>query len=259
MSHPKTVVVTGATGFIGSRLCSRLTGAGHVVRPIRRGDGDAALRSALNGADAVAHCAGVTRPQSPQEFDEGNAQLTQRLAAAIRDVGARPLVLFTSSVRAAEDTHYGRTKRHAEDELIALSGDAGCTVAIFRLPQIFGRGARPYYNSIVATILADAAASVRTPVENPGAPLELVDIADVVSALVDTVVRPPARTGFLTVSPSYSSTVGDVARMAAGFRNRVSAAPRDGLEAALWTAYLGYARASDEGAITGSANTPRTP
>lgn len=259
MDDRKSVVVTGATGFIGSRLCFRLAEAGHDVRPIRRHDGDAALLAALRNADAVAHCAGVTRPRLPQEFDEGNAQLTRQLAVAIRAAGSRPLVLFTSSVRAAEDTHYGRTKKLAEDELIALSNDDGCVVGIFRLPQIFGRGARPHYNSIVATILADAAAGRETRIDNPGAPLELVDVADVVPALVATVARPPTRSGQLTVSPTYSSSVGQIAAIAAGFRDRRGGDDLDGLEAALWDAYCGYVEDGEEASGGPVSRSPHTP
>lgn len=235
-----TVVVTGATGFLGRSLLERLAADRcYRMMPITRADGDADLHHALQGASVVAHLAGVTRPQRPEEFDEGNTQLTQRLAAAIRDSGATPLVLFASSIRAVEDTYYGRTKRAAELSLLELANDTGASVAIFRLGQVFGPGARPYYNSIVATLLADAARGRKTMVQSPDAPIDLVDVADVMEVLVRTISMPPVMSGFFKVQPTYSVTVGSVADIAQSF-NDGTEMPADVLGAKLYRAYCAY-------------------
>jgi len=239
-----TVAVTGANGFIGGRLVERLKAMPDMeVLPLVRTDGPGVLREALANADAVAHMAGVTRPREFTEFEQGNRLLTEGLADAVRAAGVHPLILFASTIRAAEDTEYGRTKKAAENALSRLGKEAGCAVAIFRLGQVFGRGARPYYNAITATLLADAAQGRVTRLERPGDPIELVDVADVVDAFAAVIARPITGTAVLTVERSYRTSVGAVAELAERFGRGEAPDTGQPMQVALFDAYRGYAEA----------------
>lgn len=247
----RTVAVTGANGFIGGRLLARLDGApGVVATPLTRGTDPEIARVALARADVVAHMAGVTRPRAFEEFDQGNRRLTEDLAGAIRASRTAPLILFASTVRAVEDTEYGRTKRAAEDALLGLANDTGCRVAIFRLTQVFGRGARPYYNAISATLLADAAQGRATRLERPDDQIEVVDVADVAEAFAASIVHPPAeRTGILTVEPSHRTTVGILAEIAGRFGRGDRPNPDQPMEVALFDAFQGYREVFNAGSL----------
>ncbi|TVP77959.1 MAG: TIGR01777 family protein [Puniceicoccaceae bacterium] len=72
MSQPKTILITGASGLIGSPLCLALKARGHTVRTLSRGDGgdfqwDPAAgtmdASAVEGVDAIIHLAGESVAQ----------------------------------------------------------------------------------------------------------------------------------------------------------------------------------------------------
>lgn len=213
-----TVAITGATGFLGGRLLQRLAtlGAAAVVLPR---DGTVAQWAALVArADVVAHLAGVTKANGPDAFERGNHQLTRRLTDALVVADSRAAVLFASTVRVGSDTAYGRTKAAAERVLLDHSAATGAPVAIFRLPQFFGEGARPHYNSIVATILADAAAGRRTELQQPASALELVRVEDVVDAMVAAIEGPSTGPVFGEVTPVYQTTVGEIARIAWSFQ-----------------------------------------
>ena len=211
------VAITGATGFLSGRLRARLEASGVTVVVLPR-DGTIEEWAALVApADAVAHLAGVTKADRPEAFEEGNTGLTHRLTAALATADSRAAVLFASSVRVGSDTAYGRTKAAAERVLLDHSAATGAPVAIFRLPQFFGEGARPHYNSIVATILADAAGGRRTELQQPASALELVRVEDVVDALVAAIRRPPTEPVFGEVAPVHRTTVGEVARIAWSF------------------------------------------
>ena len=211
------VLVTGANGFIGRNLCVRLAARdGVTIETLVRGDGDLAAKVAA--ADAIIHLAGANRPPDPQGFADDNTGLTENLAAAVRaDTGHRKLIVFASSTQAALENPYGASKRLAEDMLAGLADDGIADVALLRLPNVFGKWARPHYNSAVATFCDAAAHDRPLPVNDASAPLRLVYIDDVVGcmlALLDS--RPPGLTG-PEAAPVYTTTVGEVASLIGGF------------------------------------------
>jgi uncharacterized protein YbjT (DUF2867 family) len=108
------ILLTGATGTVGSALLRRLTADGAVVRclvrdPRRLGDqrvrvqialGDLAdppsFRNALRGVDTVIHLAAAIRDQPRASIEELNAVATLRLVRAAERAGARRFVFFTA-------------------------------------------------------------------------------------------------------------------------------------------------------------------
>lgn len=209
----RTVLVTGASGFLATHLGARLVGLGARVVPVHRDATTGELADLLGSADTVAHLAGVTQTPDPREFDTGNRGTTAKLASAIEAAGAAIPVVYASSIRAASDTPYGISKRAAEGMLLDLNARTGSPVAIFRLPSFFGKWSRPNYNSAVATFCHQAATGRRVQARTPEAPLQLVTLDAVVDAFVAVIGDPPAGAVFPSVEPVYDTSVGQVARL----------------------------------------------
>jgi uncharacterized protein YbjT (DUF2867 family) len=118
------ILLTGATGTIGSALLRRLTGAGEPVRclvrdPRRLGEhrvrvqiamGDLAdppsFRNALRGVSTVVHLAAAIRDEPRASIEELNAVATLRLVRAAERAGARRFVFFS----AMGARHHSRTR-----------------------------------------------------------------------------------------------------------------------------------------------------
>ena len=181
----KKVLITGANGFVGKNLQLHLAERRDVqVLCFTRESDVAQLPGLLQEVDFVFHLAGVNRPQDPQEFTVGNAELTQALCQAVGAVatttGRKIPVMCTSSIQAARDNPYGQSKRSAEDALFALQRTSGVPVHVFRLPNVFGKWCKPNYNSAVATFCHNIARDLPIKVNDPQAPLTLVYVDDVV-------------------------------------------------------------------------------
>jgi len=167
-----TILITGATGFIGSHIAERLHAAGHPIRAIvrrssdprwlssipidyREGDYDdpAFLRKAVSGVEAIYHVAGVTKAKTSEGYFRGNRDVTRNLLEATIDAnpGIGRFVHVSSgaavgpaarggSVDEATPFHpittYGVSKMEAEQE--CLRAMAKIPITIVRPPAVYG-------------------------------------------------------------------------------------------------------------------------
>jgi UDP-2-acetamido-2,6-beta-L-arabino-hexul-4-ose reductase len=214
----KTVAVTGADGFVGRNVVVRLGELGIAVVPILRTSNELEWLSALSIADGVIHLAAANRPADTDDFEKINVGVSEQLGATLRDLGRSLPVIYASTTKAEEDSDYGRSKRAAEETLQLAAKESGNPLYIYRLPNVFGKWARPNYNSAVATFCHNIARDLPITIHDPSSPLTLVYIDDVVTDFVNTLLNCPSP-GFLQVSPIYQATVGDIARTIEGFRN----------------------------------------
>jgi len=173
-----TVLVTGATGFLGRRIVARLQREGVQVRALVRpgratlppdvdpyvGDlGDeAAIAAAVSGVDGVVHAgARVETSGRWEEFADVNIRGTRRVIRAARAAGVGCIVHISSlsvydvardGVTITEDSayeseanargHYSRSKL-AADRLALAAARAGARVVVLRPGLLYGPGKRP--------------------------------------------------------------------------------------------------------------------
>jgi UDP-2-acetamido-2,6-beta-L-arabino-hexul-4-ose reductase len=241
----RRVVVTGGRGFIGRNLVTALGRLDGVrVEAFDVGDPESALSDALAGCDVVYHLAGVNRPEDPREFQTGNAGFTAEVCRRLDEAAARPVVVFASSIQAELDNPYGASKLAAEQVLAGWSAGSGAPVVVFRLPNVFGKWARPSYNSVVATFCHNVANGLPIRVDDPQAKLTLVHVDDVVAAFLDVLAAPPRGFERGAVEPVTATTVGELAALVGAFHDARHAPDLPDLSEpftrALFSTYLSY-------------------
>jgi len=246
------VLITGANGFVGKNLRLHLSERKDVeVVCFTRDDDPASLPALLRDVGFVFHLAGVNRPQDPQEFVTGNADLTQILAQAIRaeaeSTGRKIPVIYTSSTQAARDNPYGSSKRSAEQALFEVLRSQNIPAHVFRLPNVFGKWCKPNYNSAVATFCHNIARGLPIQINDPAAPVTLVYVDDVIERFLQLMDGADAQVdaeGFALIAPQYSTTVGELAERIQGFRDSRDTLTIDrvgtGLIRALYATYVSY-------------------
>lgn len=239
------VLITGANGFVGQNLALHLSGRAEIeVTAFTRSHTPAQLTSAVAEADFIFHLAGVNRPKDPAEFAQGNTDLTRMLCEAVVASGRPIPVLYTSSTQAALDNPYGISKREAEQVLLDLHRDHGSPVHLFRLPNVFGKWARPQYNSAVASFCHNIAQGLPIEIHDAQAPMRLVYIDDVIAQFIAVLDGVTAGTPFVAVAPEYATTVGELAEQLYRFKasrdSLTTEAVGTGLVRALYSTYLSY-------------------
>ncbi len=214
-SETRIAAVTGAAGFIGRNLVVRLRELGFDTRAVTRDTPDQEALAALRAADLVFHLAGAVRPLDREEFARSDAYAAW-VAHAIERGGKRPLAVCASSVRAGDDSDYGLSKRAAEETMLRLAERGAATAAIYRLPNVFGKWARPNYNSAVATFCHNLARDLPIRIDDPDAPLSLLHVDDLIDQWRD-LVDGPSQGGFIEPHDVRRTTVGQVAQMVGAF------------------------------------------
>jgi len=133
------IAITGATGFIGSHLTTRLTGEGHeVVGAARRDLNDIdQLTAAFADCKVVAHCAGVNREIGDQTFARVHLELTQNVVAAAKNAGVEKIV-FVSFLRARP--HCGSPYHESKWEAEEIVRDSGLDYTVIKAGIVYGRG-----------------------------------------------------------------------------------------------------------------------
>ena len=226
-------VVTGAHGFLGKNLVVALRRAQVEVAEVDVDAPPGAMALAVPGAAAVFHLAGVNRPDDEREFITGNVGSLEALFEALdarraaEEAAVRPVIVLSSSTQAGLDNPYGRSKLAAERALEAYASRTDTPAVIYRLPGVFGKWCRPNYNSVVATFCHSVACGLPITISDPARVVELVHVDDVVAEFMTHVDSRAAGVRRGDVRPTFSTSLGDLARRIRGFR-----ATRDTLEVA---------------------------
>ena len=195
------ILVTGAKGFVGKNLCAQLnnikegkdkTHPGLSVEAVYEYDIDNTideLDGSCKDCDFVFNLAGVNRPQSQEEFMQGNFGFASTLLDSLRKHGNRCPVMLSSSQQASltgrfGNSEYGRSKKAGEELFFEYSKETGASVMVYRFPNLFGKWCRPNYNSAVATFCNAVANDLPYTVNDPSVELELLYIDDLVDEMI---------------------------------------------------------------------------
>jgi uncharacterized protein YbjT (DUF2867 family) len=143
------IAITGATGFVGTHLTSRLESEGHELVLIARRSRNSArllvsdlsntgeLCEQFTGCKAIAHCAGINREIGEQTFARVHIEGTRNVVEAAKAAGVEKIVLM-SFLRARPDcgSPYHESKWEAEE----LVRNSGLDYTILKAGVVYGRG-----------------------------------------------------------------------------------------------------------------------
>ena len=252
------ILVTGAKGFVGKNLCEALkniisgkdkTRPSLKIDEIFEFDIDTDI-SLLDGfakeADFVFNLAGVNRPKDTKEFMEGNFGFADTLLNSLKKHGNKCPVMISSSTQAALDNDYGKSKKAGEDLVFSYGEETGAKVLVYRFPNLFGKWARPNYNSAVATFCNNIANDLEITVNNRETELTLVYIDDLVDEMLNALEEKENKDGkFCKVETEHKVTLGEIVDLIYSFNNQpktliVPEIPYNSFAKKLYSTYLSY-------------------
>lgn len=151
------VVLTGADGFLGTHVVKRLKQENVFLFLFNRKIHDVfqpqSLKPLLHNADVVIHLAGANR-DSDYNLIRVNTLGTLGLLEGLVKHSKHAKLVFSSSFQIYDnDGVYGLSKKFAEELIEQYSKKYRFKSIILRISNIYGPGARPFYNSVVATFV----------------------------------------------------------------------------------------------------------
>lgn len=242
------VLVTGSNGFIAKNLIANTSQDNRfIISTYSRKNNQQDLFKLVNDSDAVVHLAGANRPESNDYFFKDNIELTVNLCQCLESSQKKTPIIFSSTTQSNLDNPYGKSKLEAEKVIKSYGKKTGSKVHIYRLPNVFGKWAKPNYNSVVATFCHNIAGDLPIVVDDPGKELDLVYIDDLIKEFVSILISdksPEVEPPF----PVYSIKLGQLAELIKSFRqsriNLTVGSVGSGLTRALYATYLSYYKPS---------------
>lgn len=195
-ADPGVIAVSGASGWIGARVCALARARGRRVRALTRHDlGPDALAGSLAGCSLLVHAAGLAHTgRNDAEHQHANAELSARVGATARNAGVRRMVYvssarvmgsvssrpFNESDAPAPDDSYSRAKLDAERALASLHAPERFEVVVVRPPLVYGAGVRANF----LALLRAAGSRLPLPLADATAPRSMIHLDNLVDCLL---------------------------------------------------------------------------
>ena len=242
------VLVTGAEGFIGKNLITELERREEVtVLPFDIDSPMEVLDDYCRKCNFVYNLAGVNRPKHVEEFMEGNFGFATTLVETLKRHGNTCPIMNSSSIQAALENPYGKSKKAGEDMMFAYGKETGAPVYIYRFPNVFGKWCRPNYNSAVATFCYNIAHDMPIQVNDRSTVMHLVYIDDVVEELLQALDYHPHvnSDGYCYVPVEHEITLGEIVNLLYSFKESrknlmIPPMKENSIEKKLYSTYLSY-------------------
>jgi UDP-N-acetyl-alpha-D-quinovosamine dehydrogenase len=241
------VLVTGASGFVGSALLPALTAAGHEVRTVVRPsekwtppdgiDGapmenigpDSDWSAALDGIEGIVHLAARTHVMRETAVDplvayrHLNVEGTRRLAEAAAEAGVRRLVYlssikvngertlgcaYTEAFEPMPEDAYGITKWEAERALAQTASTSQLETVVIRPPLVYGPGVKANFLSL----LNICARSVPLPLANVRNRRSLISVANLADGIRTGLENPRAAGQTFVIADGEDLSTPDLIR-----------------------------------------------
>ena len=252
------ILITGASGFVGKNIVAQLEniklGKARNYKlsnnlTIYKYDIDTPsefLDVYTKDCDFVFHLAGVNRPKDEKEFMEGNFGFTSVLLDKLKENNNKAPVLITSSIQAALNNPYGRSKKAGEDLMFEYGKSNNVKVLVYRLPNVFGKWCRPNYNSAVATFCNSIANDLDITVNDPEVVMNLVYIDDVVDEFIAALEGNENKDGkYCGIPTVHTIKLGEIVSLLYEFKAQpeklvMPEIPENSFAKKLYSTYLSY-------------------
>jgi UDP-2-acetamido-2,6-beta-L-arabino-hexul-4-ose reductase len=214
------ILVTGSNGFLGKNLIDQLRIHGYDFLTFDQDNTFAELEDSIQHADLIIHLAGVNRTENANDFQSVNVNLTVFIVNKLIQIKKNTPIFFASSIQVGLDNPYGKSKKEAEDILMNYAKNSQALVLIYRLPNLFGKWSRPFYNSVVATFCHQLTHNQSIEIHDVSKQIPLYYIDDFIKRLHQDIIHlNTLKSTLVEINDFELISLGDLAQKLTTFKN----------------------------------------
>ena len=184
--------------------------------------------------------AGANRPKNQEDFYLDNVDYTERILSILKKIKKSLILYLAQQYRQKKALIMGLVKQ-LQKKIIEFGKKFKSKFYIFRLQNIFGKWAKPNYNSVVATFCNNIASSKSINIHDPDVVLELVYIDDLCDEFIRIVQNKP-KSGYKKIKKSFIRKNLEKLQKNWNFKNSrsnlISEKVGGGFDRALYSTYL---------------------
>ena len=248
---PKSILVTGASGFVGSFLIPELLRQSYLVKLLLRKSSPkihfkckklridnlnvTKLEKVFENIDVVIHLAARVHVIKDNEKDplaeyrKINVDLTRKLASQAASSGVKRFIFLSSIKVNGEFTEasskflpddkpnpqdaYGISKMEAESALLKLGKETGMEVVIIRSPLIYGPGVKANFLSMMKWLHKN----LPLPFDNIKNKRSLVFVCNLVNLILLAIIHPKAGGQIFLVSDEHDVSTTTLLKLISSF------------------------------------------
>lgn len=233
--------ITGQQGFIGTALYRFLDEEAPEVKliPWKKDyfKNPRTLAAFVAECDVIVHLAGMSRHDDEELLYQVNMELVDKLLEAAGTCATPPHIIFGSTTHEAKGTRYHCSKRDGRLRIDAWAKARGAKATALMMPNTYGSGAKPFFNSFVSTFCHQVATG-ESPQIIEDAEVELIYIEDLCREIYRVINGEVAENPY-TPKGGVSVKVSEVLEMLWAFEDD-GTMPADGFARKLYETYHSY-------------------
>jgi len=239
------ILVIGSNGFIARNLIISLKNIQNIsIFKISSKKEHKKLFQILPKMDVVFHLAGINRSSLKKDFFTNNFLLTKKICDFIAKQRLNLKFFYTSTIQVNKSSFYGLSKKKAEDSVLLLKKKTKCNVFIYKLPNIFGKGCLPFYNSVIATFCYQLTRNTKVTIKNPEKILNFLYIDDLIESFKKNLYKKEnLKTKFVKLPKTYKISLGNIYKILCDFQsnsNYTKQYSQKGFLKKLFATYVSY-------------------
>lgn len=213
MERQITILITGSKGFLGTSLIKRINAIKNNINikilTFDQDDNLEDLEKKVINSNYIFHFAAVQRLKENEHYTD-NISLTKLIQSYIKMNNLNNSIIFTSSIHVLGNTEYGKTKK-IEEDIVKLNEKN----YIFRLPNIFGPGAKINYTSVVATFCYNISHNLNIEIHNENNVVKLFYVDDLMDIFINLLNDSDfeMKNRIIEISNFEKITIGDLSRI----------------------------------------------
>jgi len=213
------ILITGSNGFIAKNLLMSLKKNSELSLFEINKKNNKKLFNYLDKVDAVFHLAGVNRSNMKKDFFQSNSELTKKICNYIIEKKIKLKFFYPSTIHVNKNNFYGVTKKKAEDSVLELKKKTKCNVFIYKLPNVFGKGCRPFYNSVIATFCYQLTRNKKVSIKNSKEIFNFLHIDDLIESFNKNLFsKSPKISKFTLLPKTHKISIGALYKLLKSFQ-----------------------------------------